>query len=107
MSRMYRYHVEIEGHQPNRKEAIEGALNKEWNFDGIDEVGGEFNDASGWGRAALTTLLLTRYAEKRLTVMTSNLDAKAWKAYADPRMLDRLAGEGEVFGTTGPSLRRK
>jgi DNA replication protein DnaC len=73
----------------------------------IDEVGGEFNDASGWGRAALTTLLLTRYAEKRLTVMTSNLDAKAWKAYADPRMLDRLAGEGEVFGTTGPSLRRK
>ncbi len=73
----------------------------------IDEIGGEFNDASGWGRAALTTLLLTRYAEKRRTIMTMNLDGKAWKTYADPRILDRLAGDGTVFGAVGESLRRK
>jgi DNA replication protein DnaC len=72
----------------------------------IDDLGAEFNDASGWGRAALTTLLLTRYEEGLSTVMTTNMDGKAWKAYADPRILDRLAGDGVAFGAVGKSRRR-
>jgi DNA replication protein DnaC len=72
----------------------------------IDDLGAEFNDASGWGKAALTTLLLTRYEDGLATVMTTNLDGKAWKQYADPRILDRLAGDGVVFGAVGKSRRR-
>ncbi len=74
----------------------------------IDDLGSEFNDGSGWARAALTELLLVRYDEGRPTVMTSNLDGKAWKAYADPRIADRLGGNlGHVFGTAGASMRRR
>lgn len=72
----------------------------------IDDLGSEFNDASGWGRAALASLLLTRYEDGLATVMTTNLDGKTWKAYADPRILDRLAGDGMVFGAVGKSRRR-
>lgn len=72
----------------------------------IDDIGSEFNDASGWGRAHLTTLLLTRYEEGLRTVLTSNLDAAGWKKYADPRIVDRLAGDGMVHGAVGKSMRR-
>lgn len=72
----------------------------------VDDIGSEFNDASGWGRATLTALLLTRYEDGLRTVLTCNLDGKAWKTYADPRVLDRLAGDGTVFGAVGKSRRR-
>jgi hypothetical protein len=74
----------------------------------IDDLGSEFNDGTGWARAALTELLLVRYDEGLLTIMTSNLDGKAWKAYADPRVADRLGGTlGQVFGTAGVSRRKR
>lgn len=72
----------------------------------IDDIGSEFNDASGWGRAALATLLLTRFEEGLATIITTNLDGKTWKAYADLRIHDRLAGDGMVFGAVGKSRRR-
>jgi DNA replication protein DnaC len=72
----------------------------------IDDLGAEFNDGSGWGRAALTNLLLQRYEEAGRTVITTNLDKKAWSTYADPRIKDRLAA-GTIFEVPGESLRRR
>jgi DNA replication protein DnaC len=71
----------------------------------IDDVGAEFNDASGWGKAQLTTLLLTRYEDALRTILTTNLNPAAWKQYADPRIIDRLA-EGTAFKVPGTSRRR-
>jgi hypothetical protein len=73
----------------------------------VDDVGSEFNDASGWGRATLTELLLVRYDNELPTIMTTNLGPAAWKTYADPRIADRLGGKlGQVFGASGESMRR-
>lgn len=72
----------------------------------IDDLGAEFNDASGWGRAALTTLLLQRYEEGLRTLITTNLDQKTWSTYADPRIKDRLKA-GTIFEVKGESLRRR
>jgi DNA replication protein DnaC len=72
----------------------------------IDDIGSEYNDASGWGKSTLTALLLTRYEEGLRSILTCNLDGKAWKQYADMRILDRLAGDGTVFGAVGKSRRR-
>jgi DNA replication protein DnaC len=72
----------------------------------VDEIGKEQDSGSTKAKAALTSLLLTRYEERLPTVMTCNLGGKAWKEYVDPRIPDRLAGDGVVFGTAGPSLRR-
>lgn len=73
----------------------------------VDEIGKEKDSGSVKATAALTSLLLTRFEEKLPTLMTCNLSGKAWKEYVDPRIVDRLAGDGTVFGTAGPSLRRK
>ncbi len=73
----------------------------------IDDLGAEFNDGSGWGRAALTNLLLQRYEDSLRTVITTNLDGKAWGTYADPRIKDRLSGTMGVARVIGGKSRRK
>lgn len=72
----------------------------------VDDLGSEFNDASGWGRAHLTTLLLERYEDNLRTIITTNMDGKQWGAYADQRIRDRLVGDGTARVIGGKSKRR-
>lgn len=70
----------------------------------LDDVGSE--QASDGAKAALTSVILVRFEEQLPTILTSNLDPNAWKVYVDDRVRDRLAGDGHVHGSSGPSRRR-
>lgn len=71
----------------------------------IDDLGSEFNDAGGWGRAKLTELVLERYEDAKRTVITTNLDGKQWATYADQRIRDRVKGNGMARVIGGKSKR--
>ena len=70
----------------------------------LDDLGTE--QKSEGARDAVVSVLLVRFENELPTVMTSNLSADAWKLYADERVRDRLAGDGVVYGSSGPSRRR-
>jgi DNA replication protein DnaC len=70
----------------------------------LDDLGSE--QKSEGARDAVVSVLLVRFENEQATVMTSNLSPDAWKLYADERIRDRLAGDGMVYGSSGPSRRR-
>lgn len=70
----------------------------------IDDLGAEL--ASEPWRSWLGDVLGARYANCDRTVITSNLDAEAFKARVGARLADRIR-EGMVVGTTAGSMRRK
>lgn len=72
----------------------------------IDDLGAEYSDRNEWARTQLRTLICQRHDEGTRTLVTTNLNAAQWKAYADERLLDRLA-TGTVKTIGGPSMRRK
>lgn len=69
----------------------------------VDDLGAELASAP-WA-AWLGDVLDARYANLDRTVITSNLDAEAFKARVGPRLADRIR-EGSVVGTLTPSMRR-
>lgn len=73
----------------------------------IDDLGSEFSQTTGWGRTELANLIVDRYEDALRTIITTNLDAKAWRAYADERLRDRLGGRfGKAVLVGGTSRRR-
>ena len=72
----------------------------------IDDLGAEYADRNEWARTQLRTLICKRHDEGARTVITTNLNAAAWKEYADARLIDRL-GTGTVKTIGGASMRRK
>lgn len=73
----------------------------------VDDLGSEFSQTTGWGRTELANLIVDRYEDALRTVITTNLDAKAWRGYADERLRDRLGGKfGQAVVVGGKSRRR-
>lgn len=73
----------------------------------VDDLGAEFSQTTGWGRTELANLIVDRYEDALRTVITTNLDAKAWRAYADDRLRDRLGGRFGQAVVIGGKSRRK
>lgn len=72
----------------------------------LDDVGAEYADGSGWARTELHRLVHHRFEHDQPTILTTNLSPKAWHAYADERLRDRIAGDGLVVIVGGSSMRR-
>lgn len=70
----------------------------------LDDFGAEF--ASEPWKAWLEDVLGARYANGGRTVITSNLDAEAFKVRMGERLTDRIR-EGMVVGTASVSMRRR
>jgi DNA replication protein DnaC len=73
----------------------------------VDDIGAEFSQTTGWGRTELANLIVDRYEDGLRTVMTTNLDAKAWRGYADERLRDRLGGRLGAAHVVGGNSRRR
>ena len=73
----------------------------------IDDLGVEQIDKAGSMYAKLDTLIDVRYANRRRTIITTNVPpAKLASVYGE-RIVDRLREGGKVVVVTGPSMRRK
>ena len=72
----------------------------------VDDLGAEFADRNEWARTQLRTLICQRHDDGARTLITTNLNAAQWRAYADERLLDRLA-TGTVKTIGGASMRRR
>lgn len=70
----------------------------------LDEFGAEL--ASAPWMTMLEAVLGVRYARGLKTIITSNLDAAAFKERMGERLTDRIR-EGRVFESSGPSLRAR
>jgi DNA replication protein DnaC len=73
----------------------------------VDDIGAEFSQTPGWGRTELANLIVDRYEDGLRTLMTTNLDAKAWRGYADERLRDRLGGKLGLALVIGGKSRRR
>jgi hypothetical protein len=73
----------------------------------VDDLGAEFSQTTGWGRTEIANLIVERYEDGLRTLITTNLDAKAWKVYADERLRDRLGGILGMAVVIGGKSRRK
>lgn len=72
----------------------------------IDDVGAEYSDAKGAFASKFDRLIDARYREYRRTIITTNLDAKAFVERYDRRIFDRLRDGGKWVSWSGPSMRR-
>lgn len=72
----------------------------------IDDLGMEFDDKSGAFRSLLDAVINARYANALKTVITTNLDATAFKARYGERVADRIREVGAFVVCGGESLRR-
>ena len=70
----------------------------------VDDLGAELASApwASW----LSDVLDARYANLDRAVLTSNLDAAAFKERVGPRLADRIR-EGKVVGTSSVSMRQR
>jgi len=77
----------------------------------VDDLGTEPLDVKGWAAGALAELFDARYDWERPTILTTNLDAEAFKArYCDQdggRFLSRLREVGRFVVVAQGSLREK
>ncbi len=73
----------------------------------IDDVGSEFADQKGNFNAILDELVSDRHANRRPLVMTTNLDAAAFKARYDERIADRIREVGRFVSLDGSSMRKR
>lgn len=71
----------------------------------IDDLGTE--TLAGMSQAHFEELMDVRYAEKRRTVITSNLEPAAFNARYHGRIADRLKQCGLISAGSGPSLRKR
>jgi DNA replication protein DnaC len=71
----------------------------------LDDVGAEYADEKGWFVRALTAVVDCRYENLLKTVMTTNLDAAAFKARYGERLTDRIRGAGTFVALGGVSVR--
>jgi DNA replication protein DnaC len=73
----------------------------------IDDLGGEFLDKGGFYASLLDEVVNERQGESRPTIMTTNLDAEAFKSRYGERITDRIREGGRFVGCGSDSLRRK
>lgn len=73
----------------------------------IDDLGAEYLDEKGAYLSLLDEVINERYANKRLTVLTTNLDAEKFKARYGERIADRVRESGKFVSVGAASMRRK
>jgi DNA replication protein DnaC len=73
----------------------------------IDDLGAEYNDPKGFFISLLDELIDLRYAGKRPTIITTNLDAAGFAARYGARIVDRIREAGRFVGCGDVSLRRR
>ena len=71
----------------------------------IDDLGAEYLDAKGFYLSMLDEVLNDRYAAKRPTLMTTNLDRDGFKARYGERIADRVREAGRFVGVGNVSMR--
>jgi hypothetical protein len=71
----------------------------------LDDLGTEYLDDKGSFMATLDELINERFARKRPTVITTNLNAAAFKARYHERIVDRIREDGRFVSLASPSLR--
>jgi len=73
----------------------------------LDDLGSEYADAKGNFNAILDELVSDRHANKRPMIMSTNLDAAAFKERYDERIADRIREAGKFVSLGGTSMRRR
>lgn len=73
----------------------------------LDDLGAEYADAKGSFAVDLDELVDLFYADRRRLVITTNLDAKAFRGRYGARIADRLAECGEWIVVRDRSMRRR
>jgi len=73
----------------------------------IDDLGAEYADAKGNFAAILDEVVGDRHANRRPLVITTNLDAAAFKARYDERIADRIREVGRFVSLAGASMRKR
>jgi hypothetical protein len=71
----------------------------------VDDLGTEYLDERGAFMTTFDELLNERYAHRRPTVITTNLNAEAFRARYDLRVVDRIREDGTFMEIESPSLR--
>ena len=72
----------------------------------IDDLGSEYQDDKGAFRSFVDNVVDARYADQRVTVITTNLDADGFKARYGARFADRMREAGRFVELAGESMRR-
>lgn len=73
----------------------------------LDDLGLEHDDAGGWAVGNIQALIVERFDDAKLTVMTTNLDAETFKKRYGERVVDRIRGGGRFSKVPGDSMRVK
>lgn len=73
----------------------------------LDDLGLEHDDGKGWAIGNIQALLVERHDDGRRTVITTNLDAAAFKQRYGERVADRIRGSGRFSVVDGESMRRR
>lgn len=73
----------------------------------IDDLGGEYLDKGGFYASLLDEIVNERQAETKPTIMTTNLNAEAFKERYGERIIDRIREGGRFVGCGDHSLRAK
>ena len=73
----------------------------------IDDLGTEYMDTKGHTLHRFDEMIAYRYANFKRTLMTTNLNAEAFKERYWNRIVSRIDDGGMFFGLTGESLRGK
>lgn len=73
----------------------------------VDDLGGEYMDKGGFYASLLDEIVNERQAASRPTVLTTNLDAEAFKARYGERIVDRIREGGRFVACGNKSMRRK
>ena len=73
----------------------------------VDDLGGEYLDKGGFYASLLDEIVNERQAESKPTIMTTNLNADAFKERYGERIIDRIREGGRFIGCGDHSLRRK
>lgn len=73
----------------------------------IDELGREPTDADQRSRATLWEVIERRWADRRKTILVSNISEKLFRQRYDEAAWDRIVGDGGVVVLTGASLRQR
>lgn len=71
----------------------------------VDDLGGEFLDEKGSFMSLFDELVNERYASSRLTVLTTNHNAAAFKARYSERVVDRIREDGKFVEISAASFR--
>lgn len=73
----------------------------------IDDLGAEYMDKNGFYASLLDEVINERYAGRRPTVLTTNLDKDRFATRYDERIMGRIRESGRFFGCGEIDLRRR